>query len=50
MQKLLPLLTLIIFASCTKKNEEEIIKTNKQQVIDLDKANASFDKSWRDLS
>jgi hypothetical protein len=50
MKKLLPLLTLIIFTSCTKKIEEEIIKTNKQQVIDLDKADTSFDKSWRDLS
>jgi len=50
MKKLFPLLILIVTTSCAKKVEEEFTKKNQQQVIDLDHADSSFDKSWRDLS
>jgi hypothetical protein len=50
MKKLFSIFILMVFVSCAEKIQEEIIKTNTQQMIDLDKADASFDKSWRDLS
>jgi hypothetical protein len=50
MKKLLPIFILMVFVSCAQKIQEEIVKAHKQQVIDLDKADANYDKSWRDLS